>query len=87
MRSSPRIADAITAIPRNGLIATIAESLNDGEVAAVNRKFGRDPQFFTPSERVILSKAQISKDENAMRKAIDRLSKRREFREKMEKLR
>ncbi len=88
VRLYPELADALSAMPRGAVLGLITEMQTDPDVNAVVRQLGKgDPDFFTSEEIRVLGKAQISKDPNSMRDAIEYLSGKRGFREKLESLR
>ena len=82
------VIDAMTAVPRTTVLGLVTEMQTDPDVNAVVRQLGKgDPDFFTSDEIRVLGRAQISKEPDSMAKAIEYLSKKQGFREKLEKLR
>jgi hypothetical protein len=88
----PFISDAITAIPRNGLLATIKEygqvdELSRGDIEAVMLKIVQDPKFFDPSTNRQLDRA-IRQEDISFVETIERLKKDKPaFRDKLKRLR
>jgi hypothetical protein len=80
----PRIADAITAIPRAGVISLWSEATKSPEILSVLEDMAANPREFTKAQRDTIQRAITSKDKS-VGAAIDRLAKESpEFKRRLE---
>ena len=79
----PRVADAISSVPRAGVISVIQEITNDQQSQQVLEKVMRDPSAFSSAATRILQRA-INNEKVSFSGAVDHLMENREFRNQFE---
>lgn len=82
---APRVADALSALPRSATISLLTEALEDPAVESVLNKLQTDPGYFGPVAQNRLERAMFNETQS-FGDTVESLMQNQDFRQKFEKI-